>query len=161
MKRPITFRLTKLHPDLASLVERHCGIRDFSNCLHFGRGVRGSDELEYILDNDRLYELYFEDMDVMLGFVLKDVLTDVDVSISIVEDGEEKREILADLTEHIRVADHTDGYDGYTAPGAEPEVKPQRYRMGKPQAVLDLSGMKSIEKDGEVVIDASPDEDQN
>jgi hypothetical protein len=161
MKRPITFRLPFLHPDLAPLVERHRGTLDFSNCTYFGRGDRGNDEMEYVLDGDRLYEIYFEDMDVMLGLVAKDQLTEQDVSITIVEDGERKRDILADLAEQIRVRDHTEGKLYYTPPGEEPEVAPQRYWINKQQSVLDLTGAKVTEKDGKLTADVSPDEDQN
>lgn len=163
MKRPITFRLKELYSDLAPLVERHCGIRDFEGCTYFGRGVRGDDEVEYILADEKLYALWFEDMDVMLGHVMKDELTDADVSISLVEEGDEKHEILADLAEQIRVADHTPGYTRYTPPGREPEVTPQRYWMNKPQPALDLRGThgKITEEGNQVTIEVSADEDQN
>jgi len=162
MKKPITFRLNKLHADLSPLVERRCGIRDFSKSTHFGRGIRGNDEIEYILSDGKLYSLYFVDMDVMLGLVAKPELSEADVTITLV-DGDEKREILDDLTEQTRIVDHTPGYVVYTPPGGEPEIAPQRYWLNKPQPSLDLRGAegKITEDDGHVKIELSRDEDQN
>lgn len=163
MKKPITFRLKRLYGDLAPLVERHCGIRDFSNCTYFGRGVRGDDEIEYILADERLYAITFADMDVMLGHTQRRELTDADVAIRLVPDGEEKREILTDLAEQIRIVEHTPGYAVFTPVGSVPETAPQRYWMNKPRPVVDLRGMHgNISQDeDQVTIDVSADEDQN
>jgi len=144
LKKPITFRRPlKLANDLASIIAGSHGVDDGT---HFGRGVRGVDEIEYVYDGHNLFEIQDPD--------------GPSPTFRLMSDGSEKTDVLLDLAEQIRVVDHTPGYAYYTPPGAQAELAPERYWRNKPQKVLRVEGKVTETEDG-IKIDTSRDEDQN
>ncbi|MGE0867542.1 MAG: hypothetical protein AB7P03_03205 [Kofleriaceae bacterium] len=144
MKLPISFRVPVVrHADVARPLAAQFGQ---SEGLHFGRGIRGRNEIEYVLADGVLYEVVFDRRG--------------DVTLEVVPDGVLRDEILGDLTEWTAISDCTPGFVVNTPDGYEPEVAPQRYWLGKPQPVLELRGRTTI--DGNIVsVDATPDDEQN